>query len=230
MAQKFGSGDLSKLALKHRARLGAAPDGSEAVELQAYGNEPNDLCQYRDYFPDKLVVNSESVRLSVEGWLETGYAFAPGSGKFPLGVWIGAPEGGSPLHASVITNHQKRSSQPGFNAITFNKGQVWGPYMTDANGRPVELPQGLWFKLVMTVTLNSPGLANGTARTELFVEGVKLGETLRKEIKLRNTVTTPQSGPYLLDMWGGSPINDPMLMPPKNQKSWWRNWTFEIPA
>jgi hypothetical protein len=230
VAQQFGSGELNKPATKYRAKLGAAPDGSEAVQIQAYGNEPNDLCQYKHYYPNKVIVNSQTVRLSVEGWLETGYAFAQGSGKFALGLWIGSPQIGSSSHASVITNHQKRRSQPGINAITFNKGQIWAPYMTDSNGQPVDLPQGQWFKLVMTVTLNSPSQANGSARTELFVDGVKRGETLLTGIKIRTTTAIPQSGPYLLDMWGGSPINDPMFMPPKSQKSWWRNWTFEIPA
>jgi hypothetical protein len=228
IAAKFGSGHLSAPATRYRAWLGRAPDGSEAVEIQAYGGEPNDLCQYKHTLPDGTPIHAEAVRVSVEGWLEAGYAFNPkGSGKFPLGMWIGAVSGTG--YRAVIANHAIGRSQPGFNLTAANLGHVYGPWATDAGGAAVDLPVGRWFQLVMTVRLNAPGAADGSAVTEVWAGGVKLGEARRQGLVFRDTAALPDIGPHLLEMWGGSPLDSPSVMPPKDQKSWWRNWRFEVP-
>lgn len=229
IAAKFGSGIITAPATKYRAKLGTAPDGAEAVEIQAYGGEPNDLCQYKHYLPDGGVIESDVVRVSAEGWLEEGYAFNRGPGKYPCGVWIGdQPSGGGIGAPHVIATHTPGRAQPGLNIGTLNLGHVYGPGMTDASGTPVDVPLGRWFKLVMTVSVNALGQTDGWIKFELFAGGARLGESFRDGLVFRDAAIRG-FGPYLIEMWGGSPLDGPGIMPPKDQKSWWRNWRFEVP-
>jgi hypothetical protein len=219
-----------------RAKLGTAPDGTPAVEILARAGEPNDLVQYR-WYPggDKDRFGVERIRVSVEAWFEEGSEFGKASGKFPLGVWIGEVAGssfptGERSHLNVLVVRPTATATAGFSAITlnltspgFSQGKIFGPKLKN------ELPLGRWIKMVLTVQLNTPGKTDGWYSLELYDGRVKVDETRRTGVSFRNSPDVKIDGPFLVDMWGG-PYDHPSQFPPKTQKSWWRDWRFEVPA
>lgn len=213
---------------RERLRTGLAPDGTPSILNYVPQGEVQNWNFYMNNFGGQGV---KKARAGVSLFIPQGFTWGHDQ-KLALGIWggkegclsggcaIGAetgfsvrmvhtPEGGAKLY-SYHLNREQRSGVVGrsFGNVV---GKSTGP-----------IPQGVWNRFELELTLNDPGVNNGELK--FFMNGKQVGNTVTG-LRHRNNPNWLINGFLLNDMWGG-PEERTINQSPRIQQYWYSNYSI----
>ncbi len=213
---------------RERLRTGLAPDGTPSILNVVPQGEVQNWNFYMNNFSGG---GARKVRAATSIFIPQGFTWGHDQ-KLALGIWggkVGCLSGGcaigtetgfsvrvvhSPTSgAKLYSYHLNRDQKSGVAGRSFGNvvGKSTGP-----------LPQGVWNRLEMELTLNDPGQANGELK--LFLNGNQVGQTVTG-LMHRVDPSWKINGFLLNDMWGGSE-EAPSRQSPRPQQYWYANYAI----